>query len=319
MKSLRIVFMGTPEFAVPSLTIIARSSHSIVGVVTQPDRPRGRGQKRQPPPIKMAALELGLSPILQPERLGDPQFIAQLTQLNADLFVVVAFRILPESVFTIPPLGTINLHPSLLPRYRGAAPIHWAVIQGETTTGVTTIFIRKEVDAGNIILQKSVPIREGETAGELHDRLATIGAELLLETINRIATGTVPSPKPQDPRLVTHAPKLTREIAQLNFQQPAHRVQQWILGLSPYPGAYTYWRDKQLKIYRARALDEAVTADPGTIVQLLEDGLVVACQPGKIVFTEVQLEGKKRMSAGAFIRGYRPRVGEKLGEKTIVS
>ncbi len=313
MKSLRVVFMGTPEFAVPSLKAIAQSQHRIEGVVSQPDRPRGRGLKLQPPAVKAAAQALGLSPILQPERLSDPHFIEQLKQLQADVFVVVAFRILPEAVFTLPPLGTINLHPSLLPKYRGAAPIHWAIINGETTTGVTTIYIRKEVDAGNIILQKPVPILPGETAGELHDRLATIGADLLLETLNRIAAGTVPPPQPQDEQQVTRAPKLTREIARLNFAQPAQQVQQWILGLSPFPGAYTYWRGKQLKIYRAHAIDEPTDAPPGTIVALTEDAIVVACQPGQIALTEVQLEGKKRMAAGAFIRGYRPEVGERLG------
>ncbi len=305
--------MGTPAFAVPSLKKLASSRHSIVGVVTQPDRPRGRGLKLQPPPVKQVALELGLSPILQPDRLKDPNFLEALKQLQADIFVVVAFRILPEEVFTMPPLGTVNLHPSLLPKYRGAAPINWIIINGETETGVTTIFIQKEIDAGNIILQRKVPVYPDETAGELHDRLAEIGADLVVETIDRIASGQPLELRKQDNRAATRAPKLNREIAHLNFNQPASTVKQWILGLSPIPGAFTHWRGKVLKVYRAHLVSlERQSAKPGTITAITEDAIHVACNPGVVALTEVQLEGKKRMPTAEFIRGYRPEVGETL-------
>ena len=317
MKSLRIVFMGTPEFAVPSLKKIANSHHQIVGVVTQPDRPRGRGLKLHPPPVKQAALELGLSPILQPEDLNDPQFLETLRTLQADVFVVVAFRILPEAVFTMPPLGTVNLHPSLLPKYRGAAPINWTIIQGETVTGVTTIFIQKKIDAGNIILQKTVPVKPDETAGELHDRLAEIGAQVLLETLDLLASGKPLKLQVQDENAATKAPKLNRTIAHLNFDQPAPKVKQWILGLSPVPGAYAFWRNKMIKLYRAQLVHtNPVSQKPGTIVAVTPEAIHVACNPGVVAITELQPEGKKRMSAAEFIRGYAPRKGDVFNGNT---
>jgi len=304
--------MGTPEFAVPSLQKIHQSSHQIVGVVTQPDRPRGRGQKVLPSPVKQFALEHHLHPILQPEKLKEEKFLQALRELNADVFVVVAFRILPEEVFTMPVLGTVNLHPSLLPRYRGAAPINWAIIEGEKVTGVTTIFIRKEIDAGSIILQKEVPIGEDDTAGTLHDRLAAEGADLLLETLNLIAAGEVKTTR-QDEGLVTRAPKLTREIAHLNFNQPAPKVKQWIHGLSPYPGAYAYYQGKMVKFYRAEVIStEKVTAPPGTIVKAEKDQLWIACNPGIIAILELQMQGKKRLGVAEFLRGNQMTVTERF-------
>lgn len=303
MKSLRIVFMGTPEFAIPSLERIHHSEHRIVGVVTQPDRPRARGKQVLPTPVKAYALSNNLSPILQPEKMKNPEFIDALKKLDADLFVVVAFRILPEAVFTIPPKGTINLHPSLLPKYRGAAPINWTVINGDSETAVTTIFIQKEIDAGNIILQKKLPVFPDDTAGTLHDRLAVEGADLLLETINLIAAGEVRT-SPQDASLASPAPKLTKEICHLNFHQPASRVRQWIHGLSPYPGAYAFWGKTMTKFFLAEVVNERPHGfKPGEVVRAEGEHLWIACQPGIIAIKALQFPGKKRMSPEEYLRG----------------
>ncbi len=303
MTSLRIVFMGTPDFALPSLEILHQSHHRIVGIVTQPDRPRGRGQKVLPSPVKQYAQSQGIGPILQPERMKDAQFIEALRALRADLFVVVAFRILPEAVFTMPPRGTINLHPSELPKYRGAAPINWTIINGETETAVTTIFIRKEIDAGNIILQKKQPVYPDDTAGSLHERLARSGADLLLESVNLIAEGKV-VPRKQDDQLASPAPKLTKEICHLSFAQPARQVKQWIHGLSPYPGGFTFYRERQLKIFRAEVVDsESHAQQPGQILKADKERIWVACQPGIISLLELQMQGKRRLSVVDFLRG----------------
>ncbi len=307
-----MVFWGTPAFALPSLRKLQQSHHHIVGVVTQPDKPRGRGRALQPSPVKQYALQQGLHPILQPEKLTDARFIDQLHSLKPDVFVVVAFRILPETVFTIPPLGTVNVHPSLLPRYRGAAPIQWALIRGETTTGVTTLFIRKEVDAGNIILQKEIPIPEGATAGELHDLLAEEGGELLLRTLDLMAQGRV-SVRPQAEEQATRAPKITRETAHLQFNRPAKQVRNWIHGLSPLPGAYAFYQGRQVKFYRARVVDEMTQAgQPGEIVKADGADLWIACQPGIIAVEEIQMQNRKRMRVDAFLRGGRLKTGERF-------
>jgi len=307
-----VVFMGTPEFAVPSLRFLHQSRHTIVGVVSQPDKPRGRGQKVTPSPVKQFALAHHLHPILQPQKLKDPDFIKALRALQADLFVVVAFRILPEEVFTIPPKGTVNLHPSLLPRFRGAAPIPWTIIRGERITGVTTIFIRKEVDAGNIIQQREVPVPEGATAGELHDRLAEEGARLLLETLDAIEANRVQL-KPQDENLATRAPKITREMAHLKFNQPVDQVRNWIHGLSPVPGAYAFYCGQQVKFFRARVVDAvANTGAPGEIVKAEGSDLWIACQPGILAVEDIQLQNRKRLPVEAFLRGFPLSPGERF-------
>ncbi|RMG63112.1 MAG: methionyl-tRNA formyltransferase [Calditrichaeota bacterium] len=304
--------MGTPAFALPSLRHLVQSRHAVVGVVTAPDRPRGRGQKLQPTPVKAEAQRLGIGPILQPTSLRDPEFLHQLKALQADLFVVVAFRILPEAVFTMPPKGTINVHPSLLPRYRGPAPIPWTIINGDRVTGVSIIFIQKEVDAGNIILQQEVPVLEDETAGSLHDRLAEIGARLLVEAVDRLEAGPVPVKK-QDERLATRAPKLTPEMTFIRFDQPAEQVKNWIHGLSPLPGARTWWNGKLIKLYRAQvASNQAARAAPGTILEVDEEGILVACAPGALRLTELQLEGRKRLPAKEFLLGAAIRPGDRF-------
>ena len=304
--------MGTPEFALPSMEKILNSRHRIVGVVTQPDRPRGRGKKLAPTPVKQFALDHHLSPILQPEKMKDPDFQSRLAALSADVFVVVAFRILPEAVFTMPAKGTINLHPSLLPKYRGAAPINWTIIRGENLTGITTIFLRKEIDAGNIIFQREMPVYPDDTAGTLHDRLAPAGGELLVETLDAIAEDRV-EVTAQDESLVSSAPKLSKAICRLNFDQPARQVRQWIHGLSPFPGAYTFFRGEILKLYHAEARDINHQRPPGTILKADASGLWVACQSGAIAVLELQLPGRKRLTAAEFLRGTEMGVGEMLG------
>jgi methionyl-tRNA formyltransferase len=296
--------MGTPEFALPTLEKIYHSRHQVAGVVSQPDRPRGRGKKLLPTPVKQFALDFHLSPILQPESLKEPEFVAALQALQAELFVVVAFRILPEVIFTMPPKGCINLHPSLLPKYRGAAPLHWTIIKGESVSGITTIFLKKQVDAGNIILQKEMPLYPDDTFGTLHDRLAPAGAELVLETLDLIEAGTVQT-KVQDESLATPAPKLNKEICQLNFSQPAQQVMNWIQGLSPVPGGYAFYRGEMIKFYRAAVVDTTQRSEaPGTIVKAEKEELWISCQPGIVGIEELQLQGRKTLKTGDFLRGF---------------
>ncbi|MCD6376106.1 MAG: methionyl-tRNA formyltransferase [Caldisericaceae bacterium] len=308
---MRIVFMGTPDFARVSLQKLVNSKHEVVAVVTVPDKPQGRGLKLRPSPVKQFARQIGL-PILQPAKLKDTQFIEHLKQFAADVFVVVAFKILPPQVFNLPPKGTVNLHASLLPRYRGAAPINWAIINGETETGVTTMLINERVDEGNMLLQKEVAITPDMTAGELHDLLAEIGADLLLETLDRMEINDI-QPVKQDEKLATKAPKITKEMCHLNFNQPAQQVHNWIRGLSPYPAAYCYWQGKQLKIFRSRLvsnLNDAV--EPGTIVKVFKNGFTVKCASGAVDVFEVQIQGKKRMAVEDFLNGYNLAEGQLL-------
>ncbi len=309
---MSLVFMGTPEFARVSLQkIIESGRHRVVAVVTVPDKPQGRGLKLKPSPVKELAVQYDL-PLLQPDSLKDENFVQALKAFSADVFVVVAFKILPPQVFNIPPKGTVNLHASLLPAYRGAAPINWAIINGEKETGVTTIFINERVDQGNILLQRKVGIDENMTAGELHDLLADVGADVLLETLDALQNDTL-VPRKQDERLATKAPKLTREICHLNFNQPAEKVHNWIRGLSPYPAGYAYWQNKQLKIFRSRAVALQVRSDaPGTIVKVGRNFFTVACASGAVDVLEVQLQGKKRMDVAAFLNGNELRPGDRL-------
>ncbi len=305
---LRIVFMGTPEFAVPSLERLVEAGYRPVAVVTGPDRPRGRGQRVQPTPVKATAERLGLSPILQPESVRDPAFAEAVAALQPDIIVVVAFKILPPEVYTQARLGAFNLHASLLPRYRGAAPIHRAIMAGEAETGVTTFFLQPQVDTGDIILQKRTPIGPEETAGELHDRLMQLGAEAVLETVRLIERGEV-HPRPQDDRQATQAPKLTREEARVPWDRPAPVVHNHIRGLSPHPGAWTTHRDRQLKLYRSRVTEGE--GPPGTVLEA-NDRLIVACGEGAVEILELQQEGRRILPAHAFLRGYPLRPGDRL-------
>ena len=307
-KDLRIVFMGTPEFAVASLDALVNAGFNIVGVITAPDKPAGRGMQLQQSAVKKYAIEKELH-ILQPEKLKNPQFLEELKALNADLQVVVAFRMLPEAVWNMPPMGTVNLHASLLPDYRGAAPINWAVIDGAQSTGVTTFKLKHEIDTGNVLLQERIYPGDTETAGELHDRMKVIGAELLVKTVEGLASGTLQE-QPQDKMSIghgtpKHAPKLTTETCKIDWTKTAHEIYNLIRGLSPYPAAFTYIDGKMLKIFRATMLDKQPTIAPGEHELLNGVSLRFAAADGYVSPTEVQLEGKKRMSMEDFVRGYR--------------
>lgn len=300
---LKIVFMGTPEFAVPSLRILVENGYEVVGVVTATDKPGGRGGKEiLTSAVKQYALSKGLR-VLQPEKLRDPGFVATLKSLDADLQVVVAFRMLPEVVWDMPRLGTFNLHGSLLPKYRGAAPINWAVINGETETGVTTFFIRHEIDTGDMIFQAKLKIGPDETAGELHDRMMALGAELVLKTVQTIESGRYELKK-QDESSACPAPKIFKETCRIHFDQPANQVHNFIRGLSPYPGAWTLLDGVELKILKSRA---EIAAHPYPAGHLLTNGrsfLKFATTDGFIEVLELQLQGRKRLEVGDFVRGY---------------
>lgn len=309
MQELRIVFMGTPDFAVASLDALVQAGCTIVGVVTAPDKPAGRGMKLTGSAVKKYAVEKGLK-ILQPEKLKNPAFMEELRALQADLQIVVAFRMLPEIVWNMPPMGTINLHGSLLPQYRGAAPIHWAVINGEKETGVTTFRLKHEIDTGDILLQKSFPIGEEETTGEVHDRMKLIGAELLVETVKGLAAGSLQ--KIDQSALIQgssatlqHAPKLFTEHAQINWNDPVEKIHNLIRGLSPFPGAVSTLDDKILKIYRAKKELAAHHHPAGKVITDGKTFLKFACTDGYIHLLDLQLEGKKRMLIEDFLRGYR--------------
>lgn len=301
--------MGTPDFAVPSLERLSGSAHEVVAVVTRPDRPKGRGRQVAPPPVKSAAQRLGL-PVLQPESLRDAAFLASLRDMKADLFAVVAFAILPRAVLRVPRLGSVNLHPSLLPKYRGAAPIQWAVIRGEQETGVTIFRLSPRVDAGDLLLQRRVPIGPEETAGALYDRLKGLGAEVLLEAVDGLEAGTV-NPQPQPEEGATSAPKLEKEDGRLDWAQTAGSIRNRVRGTNPVPGAFTVWNGKELKVHRAAEVDE--NGPPGTVVAAdVREGPVVAAGEGALRLLEVQPAGKNRMSGAEFVRGYRVREGDRL-------
>jgi methionyl-tRNA formyltransferase len=306
---MRIVFMGTPEFAVPSLRILLENDYEICGVVTAPDKPAGRGQQVSPSEIKVFASRYRLT-IFQPEKLRDPEFVEALKSLRPEVFVVVAFRILPPEVFTIPARGAFNLHASLLPKFRGAAPINWAIIRGEKETGVTTFFLKETVDTGNVILQARVPIGENETAGELHDRLADVGAEIVLHSVRMIERGSA-TPKPQDDALASSAPKIFKEDCRIEWEKSAGEVHNFIRGLSPKPCAYTFHGDTSLKILRSGNVGHARRGAPGAILQA-DDRLVVAARDGVVEILELQQEGKRKLPSSEFLRGYRLSAGDKL-------
>ena len=319
--------MGTPEFAVASLEALVKAKFNIVGVVTAPDKPAGRGLKLQESPVKKFAVRRKIK-VLQPEKLKNPEFLDELRSLNADLQAVVAFRMLPEVVWNMPPKGTINLHASLLPQYRGAAPINWALINGETETGVTTFKLKHEIDTGNVLLQEKMPIGENETAGELHDRMKEIGAQLLVRTVQGLEEGTLAEISQEniqfsilndqlqtgetdsrlqtpDSQLLKHAPKTFPETCRINWSKTVEEIHNLIRGLSPYPGAYTELGDKMIKIFRSTKEPAVPTSKIGRWESDGKTWLKFAAKDGYIHFNEVQLEGKKRMMIEDFLRGYR--------------
>ncbi|MDX1939956.1 MAG: methionyl-tRNA formyltransferase, partial [Saprospiraceae bacterium] len=292
--SLRIVFMGTPEFAVPSLDILIQNGYNVVGVVTATDKMGGRGGKQLiESAVKKYALEKGLK-ILQPEKLKSPEFIKKLQALNADLQIVVAFRMLPEIVWAMPPKGTFNLHGSLLPKYRGAAPINWAIINGETETGVTTFFLQHEIDTGDVILQTKLPIDENETAGEVHDRMMLLGAETVLKTVQMIEKDNIILQKQNDIE-ASHAPKLFHETCEINFNQPTQKVHNFIRGLSPYPAAWATLDGLEFKILRTTKEIILHDLEPGKFISDNKKMLKIATIDGFVHVHELQLQGRKRM------------------------
>jgi len=301
---MKIVFMGTPDFAVASLTALYEAGYDIAGVVTAADKPAGRGQKLQESAVKKYAAEKGLK-VLQPLKLKDPEFIEELKALNADLQVVVAFRMLPEMVWNMPSKGTINLHASLLPDYRGAAPINHAIINGETESGVTTFFLKHEIDTGDVIFSAKVDIAEDDTAGDLHDNLMATGAELLLKTVKAIADDNYQEQPQIAAEELKHAPKIFKEFCKIDWNQPVKKVYNLIRGLSPYPTAFTELNEKTIKVFKA-AYEET---EPGIAAGgFLTDGktfLKFAAKDGFIQLLDVQYEGKKRMLVDEFLRGMR--------------
>ena len=295
-----IVFMGSPEFAIPSLEQIHQSEHTIKAVVSNVDKRRGRGSKTTPTLVKAKALELGL-PVIEVENLSSAEFSEQLEALNADLFVVVAFRILPKSVLQIPKIGSINLHASLLPKYRGAAPIHWAIINGEDETGCTVFFLDEKEDTGNIIAKRKTAITENETTGELYNRLRDMGSELLLKSIHEIDSGSYTLSEQNDSK-ATPAPKLFRDDCHIDFTNSAQDVHNKIRGLSPFPTAWANWNGEKFNLYKSR-LGRVANIDPGELL-VNDDHLLVGCADGTVELMEVQLPGTKRLSAEELIRGY---------------
>ena len=301
----RIIFMGTPEFAVASLDAILNAGYNVVAVLTAPDKPAGRGMQLTESAVKKYAKEKGLT-ILQPEKLKDPAFLEELRALKADLQIVVAFRMLPELVWDMPPMGTVNLHGSLLPQYRGAAPINWAVINGEKETGVTTFQLQHAIDTGNILLQDRFPIEDTATAGDVHDIMKEVGARLLVRTIAGLTAGTLKATPQQESSELKHAPKIFTETGLIDWNSSTDEIYNLIRGLSPFPAAYTYLDGKLLKIYHSEKEKKAPGKKPGAYETDQKTYLKFAAPDGYIHVTELQLEGKKKMKVQDFLRGFRP-------------
>lgn len=315
---MRIIFMGTPDFAVQVLQALLQSEHEVIGVYTQPDKPKGRGKSMQYTPVKELALEHQI-PVYQPAKIREPQVIEELKQLKPDVIVVVAFgQILPEAVLQIPPYGCVNVHASLLPKYRGAAPIQWAILDGEQESGVTTMYMAKGLDTGDMIEQTVVPIAPKETGGSYHDKLAAAGAELCLSTLHKLENGTAER-IPQDDEQSCYAHMLNKSMGNLDFHKSAVELERFIRGLNPWPSAYSKINGKNIKIYEADIVAEAALSDSdkqeeaGTVLAVDKQTFVVRCGDGALKIRSLQLEGKKRMDTAAFLLGYKIEAGMKLG------
>ena len=309
-KDLRIVFMGTPDFAVGSLRALIENGYNVVGVITAPDRPSGRGQKLHQSDVKQYAVNCGLR-VLQPEKLKDEDFLSDLKSLSPDIQIIVAFRMLPEVVWAMPPMGTFNLHASMLPHYRGAAPLNWAIINGDQETGVSTFLLKQEIDTGNILFQEKVQIGPDMTVGELHDSLMVIGANLVLKTVDAIADGTI-TPISQnllsiDPNRL-HAPKIFKENCKIDWSKSGSGINNLIRGLSPYPAAWTNFRNQDtetsLKIFKASVEQVGHSCEPGDILSDNKKYLKIACSDGFLYIDDLQIAGKKRMEVAEFLRGF---------------
>lgn len=299
---MKVVFMGTPDFSVPALEQVAKY-HEVTAVVTQQDRPRGRGHKMQFPPVKETAIQLNI-PVYQPQKVKEEEFVETLKKMAPDVIVVIAFgQLLSKEILELPKYGCINVHASLLPKYRGAAPIQWAVIDGEKETGVTTMYMEEGLDTGDILDTEVVQLDAKETGGSLFDKLAEKGGELILKTLSKLENGTA-TRTPQNHALSTYAGKITKELGRIDFSKSAEEIERLIRGLNPWPSAYTYLGEKMLKIWDAIVLDETTDQAPGTILQTTKDTILVATGNGVLQLNELQPEGKKRMTAAAFLNGY---------------
>lgn len=308
-----VIFMGTPEFAIPSLEALVGAQTQILLVVTQPDRARGRGRKVSPPPVKQLALEYGL-PVYQPERIKDPEVAVRLRALAPECLVVAAYgQLLPPEILRIPTLAAVNVHASLLPKYRGPAPIPWALINGEKVTGVTTMLMEPGMDTGDILLSREVTIHPDDTAGTLHQRLAKVGAGLLVETLRGLMAGTI-EPRVQDHSQATYAPMLAAEDGKVDWRREAERICRHIRGMEPWPGAFTYWRGRRLKLFGCRVLPGSGGKPPGTVVAVEPEGLQVAAGEGILLIESLQLEARRRLSVPDFVRGHFLPVGTVFGE-----
>lgn len=300
---MRIVFMGTPDFSVPTLEALLKGGHEVIGVVTQPDRPKGRGKAVLMTPVKEKALEYGI-PVYQPVKAREESFVELLRSLKPDAMVVIAFgQILPKAILDIPKYGCINIHASLLPKYRGAAPLQWVVLEGEKETGITTMMMDVGMDTGDMLEKLVVPVDKKETYGSIHDKLSVLGGELILSTLGKLENGTLErTPQPEDE--ATYTKKITKVMGDIDWTEDAAVIERYIRGLNPWPSAYTSWNGKTLKIWDADVLEQEYSGEPGEIIKVEKDGVLVKTGKDTLVLREVQLEGKKRMEIQAFLRGY---------------
>lgn len=311
---MRVVFMGTPDFAVPTLQALYEAGHELLVVVTQPDKPKGRGKQVQFPPVKEQALAYGV-PVCQPRRVKEEAFIQSLCELHPDVIVVVAFgQILPQAVLDIPKYGCINVHASLLPKLRGAAPIQWALINGEEKTGVTTMLLDAGIDTGDMLLQEETEISPEDTGGTLHDKLAELGGPLLVRTLLELEKGTL-VPQKQKEEESSYVKMLDKALGHLDFSKSAAELERLVRGLNPWPSAYAYLGGKTLKIWKAAVLEDVAGGEPGCVCELRKDAIVVQTGKGALAIQELQLEGKKRMNTEAFLRGYEIKVGTFLQKR----
>ncbi|NLJ96410.1 MAG: methionyl-tRNA formyltransferase [Clostridiales bacterium] len=309
---MKVIFMGTPDFAVSSLKTIIEAGHEIIGVVTQPDKARGRGGKKSFPAVKVAALEYNLD-VYQPVKVRDPKFIQMIADLQPDVIVVAAFgQILPKELLEIPPYGCINVHASLLPKYRGAAPIQAAIINGEEETGVTIMYMDVKLDTGDMILWDSIPITDEDTGGSLHDKLAQLGGELLVKALDQLKDGSAKR-IPQDHKSATYVKMMDKEMGNIDFTKSAISIERMIRGLNPWPSAYTQLGEKALKIWSAEVVECSLEAKPGEVIDVNKDYFTVMTGKDALIIRELQLEGKKRLSCDAFLRGYPIEKGIVLG------
>ena len=314
---MRVIFMGTPDFAVPVLEAIIQAGHTVIGVYTQPDKPKGRGKSMQYTPVKEKALEHQI-PVYQPVRVREPEVIEEIRNLQPDIIIVVAFgQILPEELLAIPPYGCVNVHASLLPKYRGAAPIQRVIMDGEKESGVTTMYMAKGLDTGDMIEQLVVPIDAKETGGSYHDKLAEAGARLCISTMEKIEAGTAPR-IPQDDSRSCYAHMLKKSMGELDFEQPAEVLERLVRGLNPWPSAYTQLQGKNLKIYEADVVEipENQQREPGMVTAVDKKSFTIQCNPRGLRVTQLQLEGKKRMNTDAFLLGFTVEEGMRCGKQT---